>query len=190
MNSIHLPSQNASSHGSPKSMNSTPQGDRSVECQVLYDDNSKLRKSNSELTERNSKLLEENSKLMSNNSKLKEENEHLKEKEADLLKQIRRLKTKYDELKRKNLNDQERFQPAPSTSSNQQNEDTPGFQEIRFSGTVREIKNALINLEVRFIFRLAVFKFSNTGLTVCTDVRIYFRKFAKMYGIGNPYIRT
>ena len=30
----------------------------------------------------------------------------------------------------------------------------------------------------------------NTGLTVCTDVRIFFRKFAKMYGIGNPYIRT
>ena len=29
-----------------------------------------------------------------------------------------------------------------------------------------------------------------SGLTVCTDVRIFFRKFAKMYGIRNPYIRT
>ena len=159
-----------------------------MECQVLYDENSKLRRCNSELTERNSKLFDENSKLINDNSSLKEENEHLKEKEADLLKQIRRLKTKYDELKRKNLNDQERFQPAPSTSSNQQNEDTPGFQEIRFSGTVREIKNALINLEVRSMLWLAVSK-SNILSVVLEDSYfsdgLYFRTYGFTFPIFN-----
>ena len=32
------------------------------------------------------------------------------------------------------------------------------------------------------------YKHTNTGLTVCTAVRIYLRKFANMYGIGNPYM--
>ena len=39
-------------------------------------------------------------------------------------------------------------------------------------------------------FSLTSYCFYRAGLTVCMDVWIYFRKFTKMYGIGNPYIRT